>query len=198
MGRLRAVAAVLVAVSLSSCGTETAEPAADPTAVTTTSTAPTGAPAQVVTDRPPTRLPGVAGEFARFADGGAAPAFADPVLLFIQGEQVKALRGDLVNQRELWEACPQDWAPTAHCAVSALDAIAAERRNRLATVITRGAPEGPCLIKEPANAPVFDGADDVVVLQPGSALRSCAYNYAVRLAVIGGTIAAVDLILNDP
>jgi hypothetical protein len=150
--------------------------------------------ASVVPAAPPVPA-GLAGDFVRFARGGASPVFAGEVTLYIQGRQVRVLRGDSVRIRANWDACPPGWR-FPRCQVSALRAVAGDLRNGLETVVAEGEPDGPCLIPEVATPPGFD--HDVVVLQPGDRLRSCAYNYAVRLAVRDGEITAVDLVLNDP
>jgi hypothetical protein len=171
----------------SSPSPETAKPS-------TSETAP-----QTVTEPASAPLRGIGGEFVTFARGGSAPAFADPVVLFIQGTETAVVDADHVLQRGHWEGCPPGWPPTPRCAVSALDVVAADSRNREPTAVTTAAPQGPCLIPEAAaQPPVFDTADEVVVLQPGPRVRACANNYAVRLAVKDGSIVGVDLVLADP
>jgi hypothetical protein len=76
---------------------------------------------QTVTEPPSAPLRGIGGEFVTFARGGPAPAFADPVVLFIQGTETAVVDADHVLQRGRWEGCPPGWPPTPRCAVSALD-----------------------------------------------------------------------------
>ena len=157
-------------------------------------TLPAPASEQPLAPAPP---PGVAGGFVEFARGGPAPAFAEQVSLLVQGTPVRVLRGDEVRERGRWSVCPPMWTPGPRCGVSPLTVVDADRRNGFRTVVTRGEPAELCLIAEVA-LPAWLEDMDQTVLQPGPEMRSCAYNYAVRLFLDRGRIVAVDLVLTEP
>ena len=157
-------------------------------------TLPAPAPEEPVAPPPP---PGLAGDFVEFARGGPPPDLAERVSLLVQGTPVRVLRGAEVQKRARWSVCPPMWTPGPRCGVSPLTVIDSDRRNGIRTVVTRGDPAEPCLIAEVA-LPAWLVDMDQTVLQPGSEMRSCAYNYAVRLFLDRGRIVAVDLVLTEP
>ena len=155
-------------------------------------------PSSTTVEPPPPPPPqGIAGDFVVFARGGPAPAFAEEVSLLVQGLPVRVLDGDEVPEPRRWSVCPPMWTPGPRCGVSPLTVVDGDRRNDIRTVVTEGEPTGPCLIAERALPAWLEGMDQTV-LQPGQELRSCAYNYALRLFLDRGRIVAVDLVLNEP